>query len=158
MFLHRRIAHARGYLALGLAAEAAAELACIEGPDAERTEVLSLRVAALHGQAQWPAVSELAGRLARLEPDEAGHWITWAYAARRSVSLAAAEEILREAEIRHPAEPTIQFNLGCYACQRGDLAAARDRVDRAIALDPGFKELAATDPDLAPLRAAAPPS
>jgi hypothetical protein len=50
-------------------------------------------------------------------------------------------------------EPTIQFNLGCYACQRGDLNSARTRVDRAIALDPKFSVLAATDPDLAPLRA-----
>lgn len=153
MFLHRRLSHAQGYLALGLAAEAEAELACIEGPDAERTDVQTLRLAALHEQEKWPEVRALAARLARLQPDEAGLWITWAYATRRAASLAAAEEILREAERLHPAEATIQFNLGCYACQRGDLAAARERVDRAIALDDKFAELAATDPDLAPLRA-----
>ena len=69
-------------------------------------------------------------------------------------SLAAAETILLDAERLHPAEPTIQFNLGCYACQRGALAEARRRVDRAIALDKKFATAAATDPDLAPLRAA----
>jgi len=88
-------------------------------------------------------------------PQEAGGWITWAYATRRADSLAAAEAILLKAEQLHPAEPTIQFNLGCYACQRGDLIAAQLRVDRAIALDAHFAGTAATDPDLAPLRAKA---
>ena len=57
------------------------------------------------------------------------------------------------AEQRHPEEATIQFNLGCYACQRGDLKVARERVTRAIALDAAFQQAASTDPDLAPLRA-----
>jgi hypothetical protein len=80
-------------------------------------------------------------------------WVTWAYATRRCESLDAAEKILLAAEAQHPAEATIQFNLGCYACQRGDLATARRRVDRAISLDAKFTAAAATDPDLAPLRA-----
>jgi Tfp pilus assembly protein PilF len=62
--------------------------------------------------------------------------------------------ILLEAERTHPKEAAIQFNLGCYACQRGDLAEARRRVERALAFDPSFREAAASDPDLAPLRAA----
>lgn len=153
MLPQRRIRYAQGYLALGMAAEAEAELARIEGPDASSLEVETLRLAALQEGGKWPAVSALASRLVRLQPGEPGLWITWAYATRRADSLAAAEEILREAERLHPADPTIQFNLGCYACQRGDLAAARVRVDRAIALDDTFNALAATDPDLAPLRA-----
>lgn len=152
MLPRRRIRHAQGYLALGMAAEAEAELARIEGPDASSLEVETLRLAALHEQEKWPAVSVLAGRLAREQSGDPGLWITWAYATRRAESLAAAEEILREAETLHPADPTIQFNLGCYACRRGDLASARARVDRAIALDDKFAALAATDPDLAPLR------
>ncbi len=85
-------------------------------------------------------------------PTEAAGWVTWAYAVRRADSLAAAESILLEAERHHPKEATIQFNLGCYACLRGDLGAARRRIDRAVALDPKFAPAAATDPDLAALR------
>jgi len=48
---------------------------------------------------------------------------------------------------RIPPKRTIQFNLGCYACQRDDLLEARLRVDRAIALDPSFRDAAASDPD-----------
>ena len=99
-------------------------------------------------------MQEVAGQLVRLQPEEAGWWTLWAYAARRADSLAVAEKILREAEIAHPSDATIQFNLGCYACQRGDLAEARVHVNRAIALDERFRETATTDSDLAPLREA----
>ena len=148
----RRLSYAQGYLALGMLAEAAAELDGIVGLDAQTSAVVSVRIAVLREQKNWPGVRDLARELARRDPDEAAVWITWAYATRRAESLAAAEKILQEAELHHPAEPTIQFNLGCYACQRGDLIGARARVDRAIALDENFAVLAATDPDLAPLR------
>ena len=152
MLPKRHISYAQGYLALGMVNEAAAELERITAPDSQTSEVLSLRLAVLHEQERWPDVSFLAGELVKRAPEEAALWITWAYATRRAESLPAAEKILREAEQLHPQEPTIQFNLGCYACQRGDLVAARTRVDRAIALDKKFAQLAGTDPDLAPLR------
>ena len=158
MFLKRRLSHAQGYLELGMVAEAAAELAQIAGPDATSTEVLAVRLAVLHEQRDWRAVRDLAAQLVQRAPADAGIWVTFAYATRRADSLESAEKILLAAEQQHPAEPTIQFNLGCYACQRGDLATARARVDRAVALDPKFAALAATDPDLEPLREAKGPT
>lgn len=153
MFPKRRIAHARGYLELGLVAEAAAELDHLGPPDRDSTEAVVVRLAILQEQQDWPALRTAAAELVQLKPDEPAGWVTYAYATRRAVSLAAAEEILLAAEQRHPADPTIQFNLGCYACQRGDLDLARHRVGRAITLDKDFADIAATDPDLAPLRA-----
>ena len=147
-----RLSHAQGYLGLGMVAEAAAELDRIPAPERNAVEVLALRMAVLQKQQDWPALRTVAGEFVRRVPAEPAAWVTWAYATRRAESLAAAEKILLEAERLHPAEPTIQFNLGCYACQRGDLAEARRRVDRAIALDKHFSAAAATDPDLAPLR------
>ena len=154
MNLKWRLSQARGYLGLGMVAEAADELGRVPAAEADQTEVLALRAAVLQEQSDWPPLEEVARELVRRQPAEGGWWITWAYATRRNRSLAAAESILLDAERAHPREATIQFNLGCYACQRGDLAAARRRVDRAIALDPSFRDAAATDPDLAPLRAA----
>lgn len=150
----RQLSYAHGYLELGMVAEAAAELAKIPPPLSEAKEFLAVRLAVLQEQQDWPTLRDAARDLARRSPDEPAAWVTWAYATRRSESLAAAEMILLEAEQHHPAEPTIQFNLGCYACQRGRLQEARRRVDRAIALQPKFAGSAATDPDLAPLRAA----
>jgi tetratricopeptide (TPR) repeat protein len=113
-----------------------------------------MRAAVLQERCEWPALRALAAEFVRRAPDESAGWVTWAYATRRAESIAAAEKILLEAERLHPQEPTIQFNLGCYASQRGALAEARRRVDRAIALDQKFAELATTDPDLEPLRVA----
>lgn len=154
MLPQRRISFAQGYLALGMVAEAAAELGQLPAVDAERPEAQAVLLAVLHEQKKWIEVRELSREMVRRSPTEAALWVSWAYATRRSESLEAAETILRDAEAQHPVNPTIQFNLGCYACQRGDMIAARAHVGRAIALDPSFAELAATDPDLAPLRAA----
>jgi Tfp pilus assembly protein PilF len=148
-----RLSHVQGYLGLGMVAEAAAELDRLPDSERDTTPVLSLRLAILQEQQNWPALRDAAIEFVRRTPGEAGGWITWAYAVRRAETLAAAEVVLRIAETKHPADPTIQFNLGCYACQGGDLPEARRRVDRAIALDQKFRGLAATDPDLAPLRA-----
>jgi tetratricopeptide (TPR) repeat protein len=149
-----RLSYAQGYLELGMVAEAAAELEGIPASADESIELLGLRLAVLQEQGNWPALELGAAEFVRRRPEIAGAWITWAYAKRRSHSLAAAEQILRTAARLHPKEATIQFNLGCYACQRGDLNEARRRVDRAIELDGNFRALAATDSDLAPLRAA----
>ncbi len=154
MELKWRLAQARGYLGLGMVADASAELDLVPDALANETDVLALRAVVLQEQARWPALADIAGRLVRRQPAEAVWWITWAYAARRSQSLATAEAILLDGERTHPDEPTIQFNLGCYACQRGDLVEARRRVDKAIALDPSFRKNAAGDADLEPLRAA----
>ena len=154
MLSQRRISFAQGYLALGMLAEAAAELALLPARDAALPEALAVKLALYHEQKRWPEVCDLSREMVQRNPGEPALWVSWAYAARRADSLEAAERVLREAEAQHPAEPTIQFNLGCYACQRGDLNAARTHVDRAIALDAKFAQLAATDPDLAPLRAA----
>jgi Flp pilus assembly protein TadD len=135
-------------------AEAAAELAALPSALAATDDALLLRLRLHREREDWTALREVAATLAHRRPQEAGHWIIWAYAARRAESLEVAERILTEARALHPTEPTVLFNLGCYACQRGDLALARSLVDRAIALEASFRELAGTDPDLAPLRAA----
>src|SRR5262245_45774676 len=153
MLPQRRISFAQGYLALGMVTEAAAELQHLSPFDAQRPEATAVRLAILHEQKKWDEVRDLSRELVRRSPDEAALWVSWAYATRRAESLEAAERILREAAAQHPIEPTIQFNLGCYACQRGDLITARAHVERAIALDSKFAKLAATDPDLAQLRA-----
>ena len=152
MQLKWRLSHTRGYLELGMVEEAAAELAQIPPASAENFDVRVLRALVLQEKKDWHALVPLADGLVREKPDDPSWWIMLAYAVRRANSLAAAEKILLEAATNHPKEATIQFNLGCYACQRGDLAKARAYVDCAIALDDHFREAAATDPDLAPLR------
>ncbi|HEY0945355.1 MAG TPA: hypothetical protein VGD81_08805 [Opitutaceae bacterium] len=146
------LSHARGYLELGMVEEAAAELARLPAAEPEANDVLALRAVVLQEQERWAELRVVSSELLRRQPETADWWIMCAYATRRSESLAEAEAILREAELRHPQEATIQFNLGCYACLRGDVAEARRRVDQAIALDGRFRAAAVTDPDLQALK------
>lgn len=151
-----RISHVRGYLELGMVKEAKAELEGIPAEEARRPEVVALRVGMLQATEQWRALRAYAKELVEDDPSEAGWWIVWAYAARRATSVKAAEKVLLQAEARHPADPTIQFNLGCYSCLLGDLTDAKARVVRAIALDSSFLKNALEDPDLQSLRDAEP--
>lgn len=154
MKLRWHLSHARGYLELGMVREAAAELDAIPAADADRIEVCALRVAILHETKNWRALRQVAAKLVERQPEEAGWWVSYAFATRRAASLEKARAILLEAEKRHAKEAVIQFNLGCYACQLGDLDEARRRIGRAIGLNAEFRELAQHDPDLEPLRAA----
>lgn len=156
MNLKWRISHTRGYLELGMVREARAELDAITGADAQRIEVLALRVALLQATERWRPLRKLAAELVQNDPGEAGWWVILAYATRRVRSVAAAEKVLLQAAARHADDATVQFNLGCYACQRGDLALAKERVERAIRIDADYRKNAREDPDLAPLRAAEP--
>jgi len=153
MLLKWRLSHIQGYLELGLVAEAAAEWKLIPATERRTPAALPARMAVLQAQEKWGALRLAARAWVRLEPDDPAGWVTWAYATRRSLSLAAAEVILLRAVARHPRNPTIHFNLGCYASLRGDQETARRHVARAVALDDDFKALAASDPDLAALRA-----
>lgn len=151
-----RISHVRGYLELGMVKEAKAELEAIPAEEARRPEVVALRVGMLQATEQWRALRTYAKELVAEDPGEAGWWIILAYAARRAASVKAAAKVLLEAEAHHPHDATIQFNLGCYSCLLGDLAEAKARVVRAIALDSTFLKNALEDPDLQSLREAEP--
>ena len=142
----------RGYLELGMDRDALRELRLL--PEAVREEPPFLAVALqLHQNAErWPSVARIARTLMKIQPDQAGWVIALAYATRRSRSLEAARRILIQAENRHPREPTIQFNLACYAAQLGLIGEARTRLARAISREPVFAEMAKTDPDLEPMR------
>ncbi len=146
------LSHTRGYLELGMVEEAAAELDRIPELSASEFDVRVLRSLVLQEQKHWVRLVPIAASLAREKPDDPGWWIMWAYATRRAESITAAEKILLEAERHHPKEATIQFNLGCYACQLGDLKKARARVNCAVTLDDNFREASLVDPDLLPLR------
>ncbi|HEU5079754.1 MAG TPA: hypothetical protein VFT72_11115 [Opitutaceae bacterium] len=153
MQLKWHLSYARGYMELGLLDEAAAELTKIGAQDSDRTAVLEVKAELHQEQKDWASARDVTAELCRRQPGNAGWWIMFAYSTRRAGSLNAAEAILLAAERLHPDDATILFNLGCYACQRGDLSLASKRVHQAIELDPKFEELAKTDSDLEALRA-----
>ena len=152
MELKWRLSHVRGYLELGMVIEANAELDAIPADEALRPEVVALKVGLFQAAQKWRELRTYAKELVEADPAEAGWWIIWAFAARRAATVKAAEKILLRAEAQHPRDATIQFNLGCYACQLGDFPTAKARIVRAISLDSDFLKNALEDPDLQPLR------
>ena len=79
---------------------------------------------------------------------DAQYWISLAYAQRGYIDLQTVEKNLLEAHNRFPKEATIPFNLACYACQLGRLDEAREKLAKAIRMEPTFKKAAFEDEDL----------
>ena len=143
-----------GYANLGMYADALAELENLSPQMVGDDGVQEFKLRLLERACRWQDAAGLAARLATSHPDESRWFIAWAFAKRRSDSIETASKILTDAAHLHPKDPLIQFNLGCYAAQRGDLTTAQTYVRRAIELDHDLEKLAHQDPDLEPLRQA----
>lgn len=148
---HQHLDAAQGYLALGMAEDANRELDGIDPFCCHLPEVLAVRLAVYEHSHRWGLAETVAKRLTATAPDDPLWPISLAYATRRLRSVAAARAILLEAAKTHPEEPTIQYNLGCYACQLGELENARAHLRRAFTSEPKYREIALDDPDLQPL-------
>jgi tetratricopeptide (TPR) repeat protein len=144
-----------GWLELGNLAEAQAELAQISPAQQEHPDVLEVRWLVSAEQKHWEEGLQIAQALLRRAPKRSSGWLHQAYALRRvpEGGLQKAWEALLPASDKFPKEPTIPFNLSCYACQLQQLDAARDWLKRAVAV--GGKEkiklMALKDADLEPL-------
>ena len=88
-----------------------------------------------------------------LAPKEVFGWIHRSYALHELKRTQEARELLLPALKKFPKNETIPYNLACYECQLGDVAAARDWWRRAMKLRnaASLKAQALEDPDLKPL-------
>jgi tetratricopeptide (TPR) repeat protein len=152
--LARGLNEASGYMELGLPTDADDALAALPDPLQSHPVVMGARVEALLAAAQWEEARRIAARLTDCMEEYVDHWIWWAYATRRAESVEAAEEILERALDEHPDASVIHYNLACYAAVQGRLEEARQKLGRAVELDPELSEMAAEDPDLEALRTA----
>ncbi len=144
-----------GWSELGNLAEAKAELAQITPAQQEHPDVLELRWAISAEEKRWEEGLQIAQTLVRRAPTRSSGWLHRAYALRRvpEGGLQKAWEALLPASDKFPKEPTVLFNLACYACQLGQLDAAHDWLKRAAAAGgkKTIKQMALKDPDLQPL-------
>ncbi len=144
-----------GWLGLGCAADAQAELNQISAANQRHPAVLDVRWALCAHEKNWSSALEVAVLEMKLAPEEAGGWLHHAYALRRVTDggLSKAWDALLPAAQKFPDEPVVAYNLSCYACQMQQLDTARQWLHRAIAA--GEKEtiklMALADDDLKPL-------
>jgi len=146
---------ATGWLELGNLTEAQAELAQISPAQQEHPDVLEVRWLVSAQQKHWEEGLQIAQALLRRAPKRSSGWLHQAYALRRvpDGGVQKAWEALLPAGDKFPKEPTIPFNLSCYACQMRQLDVARDWLKRAVAVGgkEKIKQMALKDSDLEPL-------
>ena len=146
----------QGWLLLGDAVEAEAELDRLGPNERAHPEVLEQRyqIHALRGE--WTRCFELAQNVLAQVPEESFGWIQSAYAVRRMPGggVDAAFEALLPAAKMCAREPIVFFNLACYACQLGKSDDAMEWLREALKLGARTKILAMakSDSDLAALR------
>ena len=118
---------AMGWLELGNPTEAKLELTRINPVYREHPNVLEANWLICAAERDWVAALETARSLIQSDPDRSFGWLHQAYALRRvpEGGLQAAWDALLPVVERFPAEPTIPYNLSCYACQMGQVEEAR---------------------------------
>jgi tetratricopeptide (TPR) repeat protein len=150
--IRKRITAASGFAELGLYQEAIEELADLPAYTRNDIPVLAVWLQIYQSWGKWSEAAAVAERLIEKDPDGADWYIALGFAVRRAQSLAAAEVILSAALQKFPHNATIHFNLSCYYAQLGVLDQARLHLQKALVIDPSFKNAALSDPDLRPLR------
>jgi len=144
----RLLRAADGYLYLGMAEEALAELVAIPAPERNGSAVLLSRIRVLLHMKNWSSAETLSGRGVRLHPDEGEFTVQRAFALHQMKRDGAAEEALLAAPEWIRRTGILHYNLACYQARLGDLSEARECIDVAIQINAGIKKNAQLDPDL----------
>jgi len=145
---------AEGWLELGNPADAARELRRLSEEARQHPDVLEVSWRLFATRQRWTSALTVARRLTRKFPARATGWIHQSYTLHELKRTPEAWRLLLPVAERFPDDSTIPYNLACYACQMGDVAAAKLWLGRA-AKQRGRDEVRAMgldDPDLEPLR------
>jgi tetratricopeptide (TPR) repeat protein len=65
--------------------------------------------------------------------------------------IAAAKEILLNAEAKFPKEAIIKYNLACYCCQLGEIENAKNYLKKVFEIDSTWRVQVLDDEDLRPV-------
>ena len=116
-------------------------------------DVLEVRWKIYAKAGQWAGNVDIGKALTHLAPQRASSWIKYALALHEMKRTEDAWNALLPVATNFPREPTIPYNLACYAAQLGRLVEARDWLAQAFRLGNAkkLKLQALEDPDLAPL-------
>lgn len=144
---------AEGWFELGNAREAEAELANLAKPVQLHPVVSELRWQIHAQRRQWKECVAIARAMTKTAPAEPLGWIHLSYALHELKHTQEAWDNLIAIVDDFPKEPTMRYNLACYACQLGDLPEARRWLKMTFVLGrkKETKQMALQDADLQPL-------
>lgn len=89
----------------------------------------------------------------RIEPGHVGATVSAGWCLKRLARLAEAMLLYAEAVKQHPDVAVLHYNKACYLSLLGEAGSAIEAFDRAIELEPEFREMARTEADFDPIRA-----
>src|SRR5690349_2002372 len=113
----RHLLAAQGWLELGDAREAKAELAQISPGVQAHPDVLELRWQIEAKSGNWRAGVQTGRALIKAAPQRASSWIHCAFALHEMKHTREAYDLLAPAATRFPSEWVIPYNLACYTAQ-----------------------------------------
>ena len=132
--------------------DALAELDALDADWRDRPEALEMRTLVLMQAKRWKKAAKVSQHLCKAAPENGAGWVHLAFCLHEMGYSSEARATLLAGPAALKAEPVFFYNLACYECQLGNLAAARTFLDKSFELDKKYREFARTDPDLAPLR------
>ena len=140
-----------GWLELGLPGEALVELAPLPWRIQIRRPVLELRLAAEMSHEAWNRASETARMLCLRFPTEPRFFLNAAFCLHETGdTLEACRWLLRGPKALF-GDPVFHYNLACYLNVMGQATRARGHLETAFRMEPGLREEADQDEDLAGL-------
>jgi predicted Zn-dependent protease len=144
---------AQGWLELGSAAEAKAELEHISSPSRAHPHVLELRWQILVADRHWEAALQIAAALLELDPEDPLGWVHQSYCLHELKRTIEARDNLLRIVHKFPASATMRYNLACYECQLGNLVQTKIWLEAALRLGDRhtMKATALEDLDLKPI-------
>ncbi|GAB4240585.1 MAG: hypothetical protein OHK005_02850 [Candidatus Methylacidiphilales bacterium] len=152
MFLAKCLSAAEGFLSLGMPEEAEEELARVAEAGALDETYWRLAVAVAMARKQWMEGVERARQLIKMNPSGPDGYLHLAFCLHELGQTREARDALTQGPPRLKTTPIYFYNLACYEAQLGNVAEARTVLERAIRLEPAYREIAEKDPDLDPLR------
>lgn len=153
----RAILAAQGYLELGMAAEALAELASLPVIESKDPDILELRLHILMQASRWADALSTAEELIRLNATAITAYIHGAFALHELGRTEDARNLLLKGPSELRKDPTFHYNIGCYEAVLGNRKAALDSLQASFALDETYRDFARRDPDLKLVREALEP-
>ncbi len=148
MLAKQVIRAATGWLELGMPDDALEELEALTGEDRRERRVLELKLSAQMAKADWTHASATALELCEQAADEADYFMSAAYCLHEAGRTEEARHCLLNGPGVLVEFPVYHYNMACYLWTLGEQVAARECLDRAVAMDEGFLEAARTDRDL----------
>lgn len=145
---------AQGWLELGNAQEAEAEICGVPQERSDHPDVLDVKWHIAGARQRWAEARELAVRHVELAPGDARGWVNRSNALHFLLEYQEALRLLEPAANLFPDNDVIPYNLACHLARLRQFDEAWKYLMKAVARSDGptIRKRALADPDLEPLR------